>query len=147
MTAASDDTGPAERLRVAAGRVGLPEQVRFAYLYGSQATGRAGPGSDVDVAVRLTDGLGPRERDRIAAAVAERLSDASGLARIEVTVLDDAPLRFAGRVLRDRIVIFSRDEPGRVGYESLTGRMADDVEVWAAPLDRELLAAIADGRR
>ncbi|MGH8897428.1 MAG: hypothetical protein ACRDZ4_10490 [Egibacteraceae bacterium] len=64
-----------------------------------------------------------------------------------MTVLNRMPLRFVGRVLRQRVVLFSRDEPARVAYESLMGRMADDVEVWAAPLDLELLTAIAEGRR
>jgi hypothetical protein len=34
-----------------------------------------------------------------------------------------------------------------VVFESRVGRMADDVEVWAAKMDRELLTAIAEGRR
>ena len=70
-----------------------------------------------------------------------------GIGGIEVTVLDGAPVRFLGRVLRDRVVLYSKDEPARVEFESRVGRMADDVEVWAAPMDRELLAAIAAGRR
>jgi hypothetical protein len=75
------------------------------------------------------------------------LATRSSVGGIEVTVLNDAPIRFLGRVLRSRIVLYSRDEPARVAFESRVGRMADDVEVWAAPLDRELLAAIAAGRR
>jgi uncharacterized protein len=119
--------------------------VVFAYLFGSQATGAARPDSDVDVVV-LSDGSEP-DHLRLASEVADRLSAASELGGIEVVVLDDAPLRFQGRVLRQRIVLYSRDEPRRVAYESLTGRMADDVEIWAAETDREILAAIADGRR
>lgn len=68
-------------------------------------------------------------------------------AAARVTVLDGAPVRFLGRVLRDRVVVYSKDEPARVEFASRVGRMADDVEVWAAPMDRELLAAIAAGRR
>jgi len=49
--------------------------------------------------------------------------------------------------LRSRVVLYSRDEPARVEFESRIGRMADDVEVWAAETDRELLTAIAEGRR
>jgi hypothetical protein len=75
------------------------------------------------------------------------LAARSRVGGIEVTVLDDAPIRFLGRVLRSRVVLYSRDEPARVEFESRVGRMADDVEVWAAPLDRDLLGAIADGRR
>ncbi|MEQ3553095.1 nucleotidyltransferase domain-containing protein [Pseudonocardia nematodicida] len=147
MTATPTDTADALRSAAERAAADIPAEVRFAYLFGSRATGRARPDSDVDVAVLLDDGLPAHEADRVAASVGERLSAESGLARIEVVVLNDAELRFAGRVLRDRVVIFSRDEERRVAYESLVGRMADDVEVWAAPLDRELLAAIAEGRR
>jgi len=62
-------------------------------------------------------------------------------------VLNEQPIRFLGRVLRNRIVAYSRDEPARVAWESLHRRMADDVEVWAAPLDEALLKATAEGRR
>jgi hypothetical protein len=44
------------------------------------------------------------------------------------------------------VVLYSRDEPFRVKWESVTGRMADDVEIWAAPLDRDLVVRVAEGR-
>lgn len=129
---------------VAAGALrGTP--VLFAYLYGSWATATARPDSDIDVAVFIEDVGG--DRLVLASEVADRLGAAAELGSIEVVVLNEAPLRFQGRVLRDRVVLFSRDEPKRVAYESLTGRMADDVEIWAADTDREILAAIAEGRR
>lgn len=78
---------------------------------------------------------------------ADALSVATAIGGIEVVALNGAPLRFIGRVLRQRIVIYSRDEPGRVAWESLHGRMADDIEIWATPMDRELIAAMAKGRR
>jgi predicted nucleotidyltransferase len=119
--------------------------VLFAYLYGSWATATARPDSDIDVAVFIEDVGG--DRLVLASEVADRLGAAAELGSIEVVVLNEAPLRFQGRVLRDRVVLFNRDEPKRVAYESLTGRMADDVEIWAADTDREILAAIAEGRR
>lgn len=121
--------------------------VRFAYLFGSRAQGRERPDSDVDVAVLLDDGISPADADRVAGRCADVLSDRAQVGGISVTVLNGAPVRFVGRVLRDRVVLFSRDERGRVAYESLLGRMADDVEMWAAPMDRELIAATAEGRR
>lgn len=137
----------AERLRTAAPRAfaGLP--VVLAYLFGSQVAGRPRPDSDVDVGVLLEERVPAAEYPALASRCADALAAATNLGRIEVTVLNDAPLRFLGRVLRQRVVIFSRDEPFRVRYESLTGRMADDVEVWAARMDADLIAAIADGRR
>jgi predicted nucleotidyltransferase len=131
------------KLRAAArGLEALP--VGFAYLYGSRTGDRARPDSDVDIGVALE--AGTADPDSVASRVADVLTG-SGIGDIQVTVLDGAPLRFLGRVLRSRVVIYSRDEPARVEFESRVGRMADDVEMWAAELDRELLAAIAEGRR
>jgi predicted nucleotidyltransferase len=135
----------AERLRCRAptALAGLP--VRFAYLYGSRAAGSPRPDSDIDIGVMCADEV--EDCERVAAGCEDALRAATQLGGIEVTVLNDAPIRFLGRVLRQRVVLFSRDEPGRVEFESRVGRMADDVEVWAAETDRELIAAIADGRR
>lgn len=141
------DSGLCERLREVAGDVFGAFPVRFAYLFGSQVAGRPRPDSDVDVAVLADDTVPGDAYDCLALRCADALAVASGVPRIEVIVLNHAPLRFVGRVLRQRVVLFSCDEPRRVAYESLMGRMADDVEIWAAPLDRELLAAIAEGRR
>ncbi len=99
------------------------------------------------MAILADDAVPEDAYDRLALRCADALTVASGVPRIEVTVLNRAPLRLVGRVLRQRVVLFSRDEPAHVAYESRMGRMADDVEVWAAPLDLELLAAIAEGRR
>jgi predicted nucleotidyltransferase len=119
--------------------------VVFAYLYGSRAQGGARPDSDVDVGVLLDPGVTAPES--LASRAADALTMRSRVGGIEVTVLNDAPIRFLGRVLRSRVVLYSRDEPARVEFESRIGRMADDVEVWAAETDRELLTAIAEGRR
>lgn len=130
----------------AAARAELPAlPVVFAYLYGSRARGAGRPDSDVDVGIALAPEADDPER--VASRVADALTAHSRVGGIEVTVLDDAAIRFLGRVLRSRVVLYSRDEPARVEFESRVGRMADDVEVWAAPMDRELLAAIAEGRR
>lgn len=132
-------------LRAAAATALPPLPVVFAYLYGSRTGTRGRPDSDVDVGIAL----GPADADpeTVASRTADALTAASGLGGIEVTVLDDAPIRFLGRVLRSHVVLYSRDEPARVEFESRVGRMADDVEVWAAKMDREMLTAIAEGRR
>lgn len=139
--------GLVERLRGAATAALAHVPVRFAYVFGSQVAGRPRADSDVDIAVLADEDVPAAGYLRLASRCADALAAATGIGRIEVTVLNDVPLRFVGRVLRQRVVLFSRDEPTRVAYESLMGRMADDVEIWAGPMDRELLAAIAEGRR
>lgn len=132
-------------LRTAAATALPSLPVVFAYLYGSRTGDRSRPDSDVDVGIALdrTDA----DPQAVASQTADALTAASGVGGIDVTVLDDAPIRFLGRVLRSRVVLYSRDEPARVEFESRVGRMADDVEVWAAKMDREMLTAIAEGRR
>jgi predicted nucleotidyltransferase len=136
-----------QRLRDAAPDALAALPVVFAYLFGSRAAGRPRPDSDIDVAVLHDGTVAEDETLRTVHRCADSLAAASGVTGLEVVALNGAPLRFVGRILRQRVVIFSRDEPARVAYESLHARMADDVEMWAAPMDRELLAATAQGRR
>jgi hypothetical protein len=66
---------------------------------------------------------------------------------IEVAILNELPLSVRGQAVRDGAVIYSRDEPARIRYESRTLRAFFDFEIHAQPLARELLRAIAEGRR
>jgi predicted nucleotidyltransferase len=98
-----------DALRVAA-RAELPSlPVIFAYLYGSQIGRRSRPDSDVDIGIAIDPASGDPER--VASRVADALMAHAGVGGIEMTVLDGAPVRFLGRVLRDRVVLYSRDEP------------------------------------
>jgi uncharacterized protein YutE (UPF0331/DUF86 family)/predicted nucleotidyltransferase len=85
--------------------------VTFAYLYGSRTGTRSRPDSDVDVGIALDETSDRPET--VASRVADVLAARSSVGGIEVTVLNDAPIRFLGRVLRSRIVLYSRDEPAR----------------------------------
>ena len=120
--------------------------VLFAFLFGSNATGRERNSSDIDVAVYVDDDA---RADHVSQSLelAGRLADVSGLPRVEVVVMNDAPLPLLGSVLRDRIVIFSRDETARVRFEATTRSLAMDFDIHARRLDRELLARTADGSR
>jgi len=144
MMAAMDSL---DRLRKAAPGSFDGTPVAFAYLFGSVAEGRAGPASDVDVAVYLEPDV-PSERDLdLSLELAGTLSEASGVGGIEVLVLNEAPLPIKGRVVRQRIVLFSRDEPARVAFESRTLREFFDFQIHAVPMDERMLREIAEGRR
>ncbi len=136
-----------ERLREATNREFEQSPVVLAYLFGSRATGRARPDSDVDVAVLLDPSVRSERYLELSLELARRLATASGVGGIEVVVLNDAPLPLRGRVLQQRVVLFSRDETVRVGYESKVMREFLDFQIHAEPLNREMLKAIAEGRR
>jgi predicted nucleotidyltransferase len=132
------------RLRTAAPEVFTDGSVQFAYLFGSQARGTAGTDSDVDIAVHFAPEISPSEYLARATALSGRLAHRAGAGPINgLVVLNDAPLRLVGRVLRDRIVLYGRDEVARVDYEVRMSKQAMDFEILAAPLDRALLAAMA----
>lgn len=97
-----------ERLRcLLAGAPG----VLVAYLYGSHARGRAGPLSDVDVAL-LLDSDDEERRLELTAAIAHAVAPA----RADVVVLNNAPLALSYRVLRDGTILASRDDQARVQH-------------------------------
>ncbi len=141
------DEEPFTRLRDAATSVFGGGGVLFAYLFGSVATGRMHPHSDVDVAVYIDPAERARDSLALSLDIAARLSGASGVGAVEVVVLNDAPLRLRGRAVQERRVLFSRDEPTRVEYESRTLREFFDYQIHAGPRDEALLREIAEGRR
>lgn len=107
----------------AAARTRLTASVRrpavvAAYLIGSQATGLAGPLSDVDLAVWIDDGLSPAARLDLRLAVADAAARALGTDEIDVVVLDDAPPLVRHRAIRDGVRLFSSDERARVRKET-----------------------------
>lgn len=132
-----------DRLRRAAPEAFEGQAVRFAYLFGPVARGEPHRGSDIDVAVYLDPP--PADPVEAALALADRLAAASGLTDLDLVVLNAVPLRLQGRILRERVVIFSRDEPCRVAYESRTLRGFVDFELHAVALDRAALQRMAGG--
>ncbi len=136
-----------ERLRRAAAEAFDDTPVVFAYVFGSVAEGRSRPNSDLDIAVYLAPPFDPDRTLDHTLDLGGRFATASGIGDVDLLILNAAPLRLQGRVLRQRIVIYSRDEPARVRYESLTFRVSGDFEIHAAALDQELLRATAKGRR
>jgi predicted nucleotidyltransferase len=97
--------------------------VNFAYLFGSTATGRRTPRSDVDLAIHFGE-----QADRHSARldVARAVADQLGTDAIDIVVLNDAPIALAGRILTTRRVVVDRRPFARHRYESLTARMFQD---------------------
>lgn len=133
-----------ERLRVAARESFVGEPVAFAYLFGSRAQGRPRPGSDTDIAVLLDDALDDQERFAFALRAFRPLERAAGT-RVDLVVLNDAPLPLLGRILGNRVVLYSRDEPLRLRYESQTLRKYWDFAPRLEAMSRAYLAAVARG--
>jgi hypothetical protein len=136
-----------QRLRVAAKRAFKDSSVVFAYLFGSTATGRARPGSDLDIAVHVDSTIASERYLDLSLELAGRLSTELGVGNVDVLVLNEAPLPVLGRAIQQRVVIYSRDEPSRVRFESRAFREFFDFQIHARPLDEKLLRDMAEGRR
>jgi predicted nucleotidyltransferase len=89
--------------------------VRVAYLFGSQATGDTGPMSDYDFAVLIQS---PAEWLPLQAALAHALTVALGTARVDLVLLNRAPIELAYAVIARGAVLFERDLATRVEYEA-----------------------------
>jgi uncharacterized protein len=90
--------------------------VKFAYLFGSRASGTPGPRSDADVAVMPTRELGLLDRERLAL----RLARVLGVPDVDVVLLDRAALELRGEAIQRGRLLYSVDEPARVAFEVRT---------------------------
>lgn len=107
-----------------------------ALLFGSQATGKAGPLSDIDVAVWLDPELDDRARSRRASALLDAASTALGTGEVQLVVLNEAPPLLRHRALRDGVRLVDRDPRTRIRLEAAA--LLDYLDT--APL-RAILAA------
>lgn len=113
--------------RILRERLAAQGEVAFAYLFGSEAKGNARPESDVDVAVHLgTDRQGvfssgrrgaekgseSVQRKKAALELEGSLERDLGR-RVQVVVLEDAPVGLAHNVLSTGRLVFCRDDEAR----------------------------------
>lgn len=136
----------AARSRLAAALDRAP--IAAAYLFGSQASGGAGPLSDVDVGVVVLPEVanGTAVRTELFSVVAAALETDE----VDLVVLNDAPSLLRHRVVRDGHLLLDRDPRTRVRFE--TRALLDYLDT--APLRevqakgrRERLAKGSFGRR
>lgn len=85
----------------------MPDLV-VAVLFGSRATGRARPDSDVDVAF-LASGDAKHAWD-LRMKISTDLADLAPSGRVDVVDLDRAPSLVRHRIIRDGVVLFCRDD-------------------------------------
>lgn len=129
------DAAASERLARA---LDVPGVVAAA-LIGSQATGRAGPLSDVDVAVWLDPGLDWRERVERSLKLGEAASAALRTDEVDLIVLNDASPLMRHRAMRDGVRLVQRDFGARVRLEARG--LLDYLDT--APLRATLAAGVA----
>ena len=93
------------------------EEVQFAYLYGSVATKTQTRASDIDVAVYLWPAP-TSDFIRIEEELAVSLMIKLHHSRVDLRVLNTLPFPLQYRVLKDGVLVFSRNESERVNFET-----------------------------
>ena len=94
-------------------------EILEAYLFGSQARGDAHRQSDVDVAVYIDKSLADEGHWGYRAELTTSLMNALGTNDVDVVVLNQAPPLLYHRVLRDGVLLVTRDLQAtttRAGY-------------------------------
>lgn len=102
------------------------EDVLAAYLFGSQATERARPNSDVDVAVLLSEPESLARFERRLQLIGD-VSDVLGR-EADVIVLNDAPSILQHQILKTRQLLHERDREARIEFEVMAGKIYADLE-------------------
>ncbi len=90
--------------------------VQFAYLFGSQATGKVTPMSDVDFALIFQDELSARERLRLRLHVMALFSEVLQRNDIDVADLNEADEVLRYQVLKHGRLIFCRDKAAQIEF-------------------------------
>jgi predicted nucleotidyltransferase len=116
-----------------------------AYLFGSQVRGEAGSLSDVDVAVLFDASVSSDDLFRRELALAGSLEIAVRRP-IDLVVLNGAPTALAHRVVRDGVLLVSRDEERRLRFEADAISAFLDFRGVLDRYDAHLLARAREGR-
>jgi predicted nucleotidyltransferase len=122
-------------LRRLVDRAARDGEVLAVILFGSQARGDAGPGSDVDVCLVAAPHLSSREeatRKRL-----EYLSESD----LDLCVFQQLPLHVRRRVLKEGTVLFTRDEDTLYALAARTARAYE----YFRPIQRRYLDEVARG--
>ncbi|MGI8426535.1 MAG: type VII toxin-antitoxin system MntA family adenylyltransferase antitoxin, partial [Actinomycetota bacterium] len=85
--------------------------VLVAYLFGSRSRGAWGPLSDVDVAVLLRPDSDPWDRRLELLGL---VSQIVGSEKADLVILNEASVDLGYRVLRDGVILVSKDERARI---------------------------------
>ncbi len=93
---------------------GFPE-ISLVYLFGSRVTGQVGPMSDTDVAILVEP---PADEFEIQARFHHALAELLQTERIDVVVLNRAPIELAYAVIATGELLYMKDNATRVEYEA-----------------------------
>jgi predicted nucleotidyltransferase len=136
------DAGALDRLRAALDVDGVVS----AFVFGSMATGRTTPLSDVDIGVWLDPELPSRERLSARLHLMAEAAAALRTDEVDLVILNDAPPLLQHRAMRARLPLVERRSKARVRLEADALLRYLDTKPLREELARGLQKRLADGR-
>ncbi len=123
--------------------------VAAAYLFGSQAEGRAAPRSDVDIAILLIGQPDPEQMWKRRLALWDALEQFTKR-KLDLVILNQAPPLLQNQVLKHGRLLYEGDRAARVEFEVRAGKVYADLKPMQDFFGRALLREIKErelGRR
>lgn len=96
------------------------QEIQAAYVFGSVASGRARPDSDLDIAVLVADTIRPSRMLQYRLQLMADFGAALHRRDVEVVILNEAPALLAHRVLSRGTLVFERSPAARVRFQVRT---------------------------
>jgi uncharacterized protein len=121
-------------------------EIQAVYIFGSVASGRTRPGSDVDIAVLLNPQSSRLGSLDYRLKLAAEMSSAIRRSDVDLIVLNDAPPVLAHQVLSKGRLVFQRSPSVRVRFQIHTVNLYLDTEPMRALYRRYLKKRIREGK-
>jgi uncharacterized protein len=118
--------------------------VRLAYLFGSQASGKTGPLSDVDLGILFSENV---DIQQVSSEMASRISKVVHGKSVDIVSLNKAPVELAYAVIVQGVCIYRVSEAERVEFEAqVLSKYGDYLPVLRA-MRRDILEGERHGQR
>lgn len=117
-------------------------KIKFAYIFGSQATGKATENSDIDIAIYFEEEYPPMKEVFIRGDIIE---DGKAFFKkdVDIVSLNNASLLLKYEIIHDGIVL--KDDDDRADFESLSLREYFDFKYYSDIYDNAMIERIRKG--
>ncbi|MGI6453184.1 MAG: type VII toxin-antitoxin system MntA family adenylyltransferase antitoxin [Syntrophomonadaceae bacterium] len=120
------------------------DRVSAAWVFGSVATGKDRPDSDIDIAVLFIEGLDKHIRFDMRLAIAAELTDLTGR-QVDVIDMQAAPLLLQHQVRRFGYLLFEKDHAYRVDFDVKSRREFLDFYPRLEKRNRQIINKVLEG--
>ena len=126
--------------------VSRKREIQAAYIFGSVATGRTRPDSDIDIAVLVSRRIPPARFLTYRLQLMADLGAALHRSDVDVVILNNATPLLAHRVLSRGRLVFERSASARVRFQVRTAALYSDLIPMYETHIRYLKKSVREGR-